>query len=146
MNPQPNVQLSPGAPEFFPSSQASKSKFNIDLALPYASHFLSKFEYRLLLNIVREWSSSPTLSLSLSQWQSSPPNGTFLSTSQLSVLLFNVRGLGERWEEVPLLIEKYRSDCAILTEVGAIELSLVYQMFMNYRVFYQKGENAWEVC
>ncbi len=61
--------------------------------------------------------------------------------SQLQILLVNVRGLDERWEEILLLHEKYKLDYLTIIAVGAIELSLVKQIFVNFKYFYQKGEN-----
>ncbi len=58
-------------------------------------------------------------------------------------MLFNVRSLEERWGEVLLLLEKYNPDCIVLNEVGAIDQQLIGQIFVSYKWFYQKGENAW---
>jgi hypothetical protein len=128
---------------FTPSSQVKKKVFDIELALTYAAPLLSKFDFTLLSDIVNEWFAFPTLSSCLSYWKSSIPACSYSLSTQLQVILFNVRGLGERWEEVLLLSEKYKIDCLILTEVGAFELDLVNQTFVNFKYVYQKGENSW---
>ncbi len=104
---------------------------------------LSNFDFNLLSDIVEEWLSFPTLSSCLSHWKSSKQVCSYSFSSQLHILLFNVRGLDERWEEVLLLIDKYKIDCLILTEVGAFDFALVNQLFVNFKYFYQKGENSW---
>ena len=54
-----------------------------------------------------------------------------------------MRGVDKRWEEVLLILDKYKVDGLILTEIGSFELSLINQIFTNFRCFYQKGENKW---
>ena len=63
---------------------------------------------------------------------------------QLHVLLLNVLDFDKRWEEVLLILDKYKMDCLILTEVGSFELSLIRHIFTNFRYFYQKSESNWE--
>ncbi len=104
---------------------------------------MSTFEFRLLSEIVNEWSSISTLSSCLSHWKSFNRVCTSSSFAQLQILIFNVRGLDLRWEEVILLFEKYKVDCLILIEVGAMDLSLVNQSFIDFKYVYQKGENSW---
>ena len=95
---------------FIPSVHVKKKHFDIEFALSCTSSLLSKFDFSLLSDIVAEWFSFPTLSSCLSVWKSSNHNCTYSLSSQLRILLFNVRGLDERWEEVLLLLEKYKID------------------------------------
>jgi hypothetical protein len=104
---------------------------------------LSKFEFSLLSEIVYEWSLFPTLSSCFTHWNSFKQLCSYSFSSHLRILLFNVRGLDERWEEVILLLDKYKIDCLILTEVGSFDFSVINQIFINFRYFYQKGENSW---
>jgi hypothetical protein len=67
----------------------------------------------------------------------------FSTSSQLHILHFNARGLGERWEEVLLLLDKYKIDCICLNEVGNFERHRISQWFTNYKYYYQRGENSW---
>ena len=113
------------------------------MALSCVTSFLSVFDFSLLSDIVNEWFSFPTLSTGLSYWKSFSKTCTYSLASHLNVLLFNVRGLEKRWEEVLLLFEKYKMDVLVLLEVGAFELSLFQKIFINFKYFYQKGENAW---
>ena len=104
---------------------------------------LSPHDFDLLSVIVNEWFFYPTLSSIFNHWKSFARVYTPSISSELQILLFNVRGLAERWEEVLLLLDKYRVDVIILTEIGSIETSLVRQIFLNYKCFQQKGDNAW---
>jgi hypothetical protein len=136
-------ELSPLASIFIPDVQVKKKKFGIEYALSFASPNLSNFDFNLLSDIIKEWYSFPTLSFCFSHWKSINQSCTYSISSQLHVLLFNVRGLEERWEEVLLLVEKYTIDVLILVEIGAIDLSFVNKVSVNYKFFFQKGENAW---
>ena len=135
--------LSPFASVFSPSAQVKTKPFDIDYALSLTSDFLSPFEFILLSDVVMEWRASPTLSSCFSRWKSRDNHSKIPPTKQLQVLLFNVRGLGERWEEVLLIAEKYKADCLVLVEIGAIEPMLVKEVFVNYKCFSQPGENPW---
>ena len=138
-----NSELSPFAPVFSPRFSPPKKKFDVLHALSLSSCFLSKFEFSLLSSIVNEWFSSPTLSVCTAHWKSSIPVGSLATYSNLNVLLFNVRGLKERWEETLLLFERYRADVLILTEIGAVDSELIQKVFVNMKYFVQKGENPW---
>ena len=121
--------LSPSAPVFVPTEQVKKKAFDIDYALSLTTAFLSPFEFVLLSDIVMEWRTSPTLSSCFSRWKSRDDNRKTPLAKQMQVLLFNVRGLGERWEEVLLIAEKYKADCLVLIEIGSIEPTLVKGSF-----------------
>lgn len=136
-------QLSPEAQPFVSSTQVKRNRFDIQLALGFAEQFLSKYDFRFLTEIMHEWNSLPTLSSLLSHWKSYAKSNKCSISSIFRVLHFNVRGLGERWEEVLLLLDKYKVDCVVLNEVGVFDRELINQAFMNYRSFYQKGENSW---
>ena len=138
-----NVELSPYAPIFRPTTQVIKSRFDINYCLSLTSHFLSPHDFNMLSEIVNEWSSFPTLSCIFNHWKSLAKTCVSPKRAALHVLLFNVRGLAERWEEVLLLLDKYKVDIIILTETGMIEKDFVRQSFLNYSFFYQKGENSW---
>ena len=143
MNALTPHQLSPHAPMFSPAVQVMKTAFDIEYALSLASEFLSFFEFVSLCDIVKEWRVSPTLSSCFANWKLRDSDRINPSRELVQVLLFNVRGLGERWEEVLLIAEKYKADCLVLVEIGAIEPTLVKEVFVNYNHFYQRGENAW---
>ncbi len=96
----------------------------------------------MLSDIVREWFVFPTIYACFTHWKSFFRSCTYSLSSHLRVLLFNVRGLGVRWEEVLLLSVKYEIDCLVLTEVGAVQWDTVKQAFTNFKLFYQKGENS----
>jgi hypothetical protein len=136
-------QLSPDAPVFIPPPKVKNEKFDIQYALSLSADFLSEYDFRFLSEIVKEWTTFSTLSSVFAHWKSFSKCCTYSVSSQLHVLQFNVRGLGERWEEVLLLLDKYKIDCIILNEVGAFDKQMIKQVFMNYKHFYQKGENAW---
>jgi len=138
-----HYKLSPLAPVFNPDVKVKKKSFDIEYALSLVSSLLSKFEFSLLSEIVNEWFFFPTLSSCFSHWKSFKQLCSYSFSSQIHILLFNVRGLEERWEEVLLLLDKYKIDCLILTEVGSFDFSLFNQIFINFKYFYQKGENAW---
>jgi hypothetical protein len=40
-------------------------------------------------------------------------------------------------------MEKYKTDVLVLLEVGAVDLELGQKVFVNFKFFYQKGENSW---
>lgn len=40
-------------------------------------------------------------------------------------------------------MDKYKTDIIVLAETGKIEMDLVRQSFLNFKFFYQKGENSW---
>jgi hypothetical protein len=127
-----------------PSVKVKKKSFDIEYALSLASPLLSNFDFSLLSDIVKEWFLFPTLSSCLSHWKSFKQLCSYSFSSKLHILLFNVRGLDERWKEVLLLIAKYKIDSLILTEVGAFDFSLFQQAFSNYKYFYQKGEDSFD--
>ena len=60
--------------------------------------------------------------------------------SSLHVLLFNVRGLSLRWQEILLLAPSLGFDVLILLEIGSIDLSFYQKIFNNFRMFHQTGE------
>ncbi|CAF4713690.1 unnamed protein product, partial [Rotaria socialis] len=64
-----------------------------------------------------------------------------MSSTSLHVLLFNVRGLDLRWQEVLLLISAFKFDALILVETGEFDISFHQKIFKDYRLLYQKGEN-----
>ncbi|CAF5055688.1 unnamed protein product, partial [Rotaria magnacalcarata] len=64
-----------------------------------------------------------------------------MSSTSLHVLLFNVRGLDLRWQEVLLLISSFKFDALILVETGEFDISFHQKIFQDYRLLYQKGEN-----
>ncbi|CAM4827807.1 unnamed protein product [Rotaria magnacalcarata] len=64
-----------------------------------------------------------------------------MSSSSLHVLLFNVRGLDLRWQEVLLLISSLKFDALILVETGEFNIWFHQKIFQDYRLLYQKGEN-----
>ena len=138
------INLSPDAPNFCPATKVNNSRFDIQYALSLTSHFLSTPDFCMLTEIVSEWSSLPTLSSIFKHWKSFSNTCTpAKSSSFIHALLFNVRGLAERWEEVLLLVDKYKVDILVLTESGRFDRDLVRQCFMNYRSFYMEGENSW---
>jgi hypothetical protein len=59
----------------------------------------------------------------------------------IQVLSFHVRGFDMRWHEVLLLVGKYAVDAAILLETGDADLKLCCQLFSDFSLFVQKGEN-----
>lgn len=135
--------LSPLASVFVPTAQVKKKTFDIDYALSLTTDFLSPFEFVLLSDIVMEWRSSPTLSSCFSRWKSRDDNCRTSTAKQVQVLLFNVRGLRARWEEALLIAEKYKADVLVLVEIGSIDPTLAKEVFVNYKHFYQAGENSW---
>ena len=94
----------------------------------------------MLSDIVKEWYICSHVLLIGNLSNSCVPT----LSSQLRILLFNVRGLDRRWEEVLLILDKYKIERLILTEVGSFEFSLINQTFIYFRYFYQKGENKGE--
>lgn len=104
---------------------------------------LSGFDFHLLTDIVKEWSSFATLQSGLKYWKSFHQECSYSSSSQLRVLLFNVRGLDKRCEEVLLLMEKYDFHCLVLIETGAFDMDHIRKSFINYKGYYQEGENSW---
>ena len=136
-------KLSPYAPTFCPTTQVTNSRFDIVYGLSLTSHFLSQHDFNMVSMIVNEWSSLPTLSSVFDYWKSFAKTCVSSKLPSLHFLLFNVRGLDERREEVILLLGKYEVDIIILTETGKIDKGIVRQSFLNYRFFYQKGENSW---
>jgi len=136
--------LSPLAPTFYPSvSPKKKMSFDIEYALSLTSSMLSVFDFSLLSAIVKEWYSFPTLTSCFSSWKEYECPLSPMLMPKFNVLLFNVRGLADRWPEVLVFFEKYKADCLVLVEIGAIEWSLIQKVFAKFTFFYQKGENAW---
>lgn len=117
--------------------------FDVEVALSTAEPLMTRFDLRMLQEIVHEWYNSPTLSGCIAKWKSLQKESLHSTPSPLQILLFNVRGLDTRLGEVILLIEKYKADCIVLTETGMLEISDMQQVFCNYKLFYQKGENSW---
>ena len=135
--------LSPHATPFQPTSKVKTTTFDIQHALSVSSSFLSSLEFSLLSDIVNEWQCLHTLASCISHWKSFIPTQLRPKPPPLQVLLFNVRGIDERWEEVLLLLEKYKPDALVLVEVGSFDPLLIPKIFVNHRCFYQKGENSW---
>lgn len=51
------------------------------------------------------------------------------------VLLFNVRGLEHRWQEVLLLIPSVKFDALILLETGIIDTLFYERIFSSFMIF-----------
>lgn len=100
------MSLSPYAIPFFscvPPSKLSKRNYY----LCKAKNSLSHFDFNLFCKILEEWESCPNLDSCLSQWQCTTATSEEPSSSSFHVLLFNVRGLDFRWQEVLLLISSF---------------------------------------
>jgi hypothetical protein len=59
----------------------------------------------------------------------------------IQILSFHVRGFGIRWHEVLLFVDKYEVDVTILLETGDANLKRCCQLFSDFSLFVQKGEN-----
>lgn len=99
------------------------------------------FDFNLFCEILREWENCATLDSCFSLWNSSTPSINNQIVSSLHVLSFNVRGLSSRWQEVLLLIDSYKFDVLVLLETGSIDFSFYSQLFSNFTLFFQHGEN-----
>ena len=134
------MSLSPSAVPFFSCCSPSKTIIR-DTMLQYSETMLSKFDSSLFYNILCEWESSPTLSLCFSKWKRFVPNVSF-SENSLHILSFNVRGLDLRIHEVILLTTTFHFDILVLQEIGHFDSYYCRQVFSNYKMFVQKGENS----
>jgi len=123
---------------FYPYDSGKEEQFDISHALSIAYNFFSYSDFCLLCSIVNEWFSCPAFSFCLSFWKTFSQQCTYSLSKELNVLLFNIRGL----EEIVLLAEKYKIDCLILVGVVAINIKMIQRIFVNLKLFYQKGENA----
>jgi len=112
-----------------------------NLFLDKAKENLSHFDFNLFCSILLEWESSPLLSSCFSLWKKYECVDSSLIFSSLHVLMFNVRGLDTRWQEVLLLVSSLNTDVLILIETGKIDLSFYNQSFLNFKIFFQSGEN-----
>ncbi|CAF4239897.1 unnamed protein product, partial [Adineta steineri] len=56
--------------------------------------------------------------------------------------MYNVRGLDIRCQEVLLLISSFNTNFIILLETGCIDLSDYKQIFCDFKIFQQYGENS----
>ena len=113
------MSLSPLALPFFSCASPSKlSKRNYFLCKAKSS--LSHFDFNLFCKILQEWESSRNLHSCFSQWQSFTSVYDKPSSLSFHVLLFNVRGLDFRWQEVLLLISSFKFDVLILLETAVI--------------------------
>ncbi|CAF3453526.1 unnamed protein product [Rotaria socialis] len=123
------------------ASQNQDKKGNIldiDLKLKLERYLI---QMKKAKEILEEWESSSNLYSCFSQWQSFTSVYEKPSSSSFHVLLFNVRGLDFRWQEVLLLISSFKFDALILLETGDIDISFYQNIFCHYRLLYQKGEN-----
>ena len=134
------MNLSPIAAPFFSCSSFFQTSMR-NLFLDKAKKNLSHFDFNLFCSILSEWESCPLLSSCFSLWKNYVRVDSSFSLSSLHVLMFNVRGLDLRWQEVLLLISSSNADVVILLETGRIDLSFYYQPFSNFKFFFQSGEN-----
>ncbi len=134
------MSLSPlSFPFFYCSSFLQSNKRN--LILDKAKKTLSHFDLNLFCSILSEWESCPLLSSCFSLWEKFVHVDSSMAFSSLHVLMFNVRGLDTRWQEVLLLISSSNTDLIILLETGDIDLSFYSQAFSNFKLYFQPGEN-----
>ena len=134
------MNLYPQASPFFSCSSISQSNKR-NLFLSRAKENFSFFDYNLFYSILLEWESSPLLHSCFSVWKKFVRSDYSSIFSPVHVLLFNVRGLDTRWQEVLLLISSFNTDILILLETGEINLSLYFEVFSNFTIFFQSGEN-----
>jgi hypothetical protein len=134
------MTLSPFSSPFFCCSSFIQTSMR-NLFLDKAKNNLSHFDCKLFCAILSEWESCPLLSSCFSLWKNYVCADSSISLSSLHVLMFNVRGLDVRWQEVLLLISSSNTDIVILLETGRLDLSFYYQSFSNFKLFYQLGEN-----
>jgi len=134
------MNLSPLSVPFF-SCPSFLQTCKRNLFLDKAKENLSHFDFNLFCSILLEWESSPILSSCFSLWKKYECVDSSLIFSSLHVLMFNVRGLDTRWQEVLLLVSSLNTDVLILIETGKIDLSFYNQSFLNFKLFFQSGEN-----
>jgi hypothetical protein len=134
------MNLSPLAiPFFFCPSQSVRVER--ELFLCKAKACLSDFDLSLLHEIMIEWESSTVLSSCFSKWKCFLPRESSVENS-FHILSFNVRGLDLRIQEVLLLTSSFNFDILILLETGLMDFSFCSQVFSNFIIYYQKGENS----
>jgi Reverse transcriptase (RNA-dependent DNA polymerase) len=107
-----------------------------------ARSILSRKEFLLLTNILKELHSSSTLNDTLELWKSFKKSTMQNSCISLNLLSFNVRGFDLRWTEVCLLAKTYACDVILLNEVGHMDMKTAEASFANYQIYYQSGENS----
>ena len=135
------MSLSPLATPFFscPNVSAVNSSH---LFLQLANSSLSKFDARLFSEILNEWESAPLISDCFKVWSTHCIPPCTSKNDSFHILSFNVRGLDRRFDEVILLANSYAFDIIILLETGFFEDQKCKEIFSEYRMYYQQGENA----
>lgn len=133
------MTLSPLADSFTPCSDFS-SLYSRHVFISSLRVSLSDFDFRLFMSILKEWESSPLIETCFACWEKSV-SSTSCTKNGVQVLSFNVRGFDLRWQEVRLLVETYEPDVVILLETGDIDFNFSQEVFHDFSIFFQKGEN-----
>jgi hypothetical protein len=110
--------------------------------LDEARNMLAPKDFFLLSELLVDWHSTSSLLDLLAKWECSRKSHVHQTDVFLHILCFNVRGLNQRWDETCLLAKSHRLDILVLGEVGHVDFALMGAAFSNYKLYYQKGENA----
>ena len=101
------------------------------------SFFGTPYEKKLLKDILMEWNSRISISAMCKSWRKERP---IYPSHNLLFLVYNAEGLSTHLTDIDILLNNYRPQICILTEVGAAARNL--PCFPGYQGLAQTGSNS----